>query len=727
MNPINPRRSITTPLALLIERFALKRTSKLLFSLLLAAGALVLSLHMAFEVGTENAGGEIAVSNAWELQNMSNDLSADYYLTNDIDAGITSDWNSGAGFEPVGNGSNEFTGTLNGHGYNITGLFVDRTATEYIGLFGHLDTGASLANLNLVQCDVSGKKYVGGLLGFNGGGSVENSSTTGKVDGSMNVGGLVGKFDSGAISNSYSIADVRGDAHVAGLVGDGGGGTIEMSFAAGSVSGDWDVGAIIGWNGGTTMEDCFFDNQTTGLSSGAGGGSSSGTTGKNTSDMQKQSTFTNGGWDFQNVWNILEGQSYPYHGLREISPAPIITSKDIVECYEDEMYRVDYEYFDGDSEESEITWALLTNATFLRLDHETGVLNGTPDQDDTGSYWVNVSISDGEYQDHRNFTLRVIEVNENPTILTGDITSCLEDIELLVDYEAFDEENDMLTWSIDSNASFLTIHPGSGELAGTPLQEDVGSYYVNVSVSDGGLIGYQNFTLVVIGVNDPPMVILQSPANATEVSGIVVLAGYALDVDGNQTLELVQVSVGGDGWQTANGTTSWTFEWNTGALENGDYTLSFRAFDGTNHSKVKELILSVNNSLPENKPPVITITSPKQGAEVSGTVTFKGSILDEDGSVEKVEIYIEQRGWLSAQMNGNTSWNFQWDTTTVDDGEYLVKVRGFDGSDYSEEVNVTMKVKNRDKSDEGSFLPGSGVIAMVGVLGVAAMLLSRKR
>jgi len=801
MDPLNPRRTFATPLAFL-----------------LAAGALVLSLYLAFEVGTENARGDVAISNVWELQNMSNDLSADYYLTNDIDASTTSDWNSGAGFEPVGDGSNQFTGSLDGHGYNITGLFVDRTSTEYIGLFGHLDTGASLANLNLVQCDVSGKKYVGGLLGLNDGGSVVNSSTTGKVDGSMHVGGLVGKFDSGIISDTYSIADVRGDAHVAGLVGDGEGGTIENSFVAGSIDGDWDVGAIIGWNGGTTMEDCLFDNETTGRSSGAGGGSSSGTTGKYTSDMQKQSTFVDAGWDFENIWGIWEGGSYPFFKMHNMTPRPHITSADIVECFEDEEYHVDYEYIDPDSEESEITWNLVTNSTFLDLDSDTGILSGKPDQEDAGSYWLNISVSDGEFEDYHNFTLKVIEMNDSPVILTNDTTSCFEDTEHLIDYDAFDEEadtinwnlitnasflsinhttgilsgmptqndvgpywvnvtasdyerhdfhnftlmviqineeptiltpdisqafedeiysadyiafdeeDDLLTWSIDSNASFILIGPLSGELVGFPLQQHIGSYYVNITVSDGEYMAYHNFTLDVIGVNDPPEITISSPANRSVVSGIVVLEGNVSDEDGNDTIEQVQVYANTGDWEAVSGLTYWTFDWDTSTLENGNYTLSFRAFDGTNHSKVKEILLNVNNSPPENKPPVITITSPEQGAEVSGTVTFKGSISDEDGSVEKVEIYIKQRGWLLTQMNGNTSWNFQWDTTIVDDGVYLIKVRSFDGTNHSEEVNITLTLKNEDDvGEDGGFLPGFGVKAVAGVIWAGAIFSSKKR
>jgi len=34
--------------------------------------------------------------------------------------------------------------------------------------------------------------------------------------------------------------------------------------------------------------------------------------GKTTAEMQTMNTFTDAGWDFINVWNIGENQTYPY-------------------------------------------------------------------------------------------------------------------------------------------------------------------------------------------------------------------------------------------------------------------------------------------------------------------------------------------------------------------------------------------------------------------------------
>jgi len=70
------------------------------------------------------------------LQDMKNHLADDCVLMNDIDASATRTWNDGAGFEPIGTSSNQFTGSFDGQGYKITGLYINRPNSDG-GLFGY--------------------------------------------------------------------------------------------------------------------------------------------------------------------------------------------------------------------------------------------------------------------------------------------------------------------------------------------------------------------------------------------------------------------------------------------------------------------------------------------------------------------------------------------------------------------------------------------------------------
>jgi hypothetical protein len=171
---------------------------------------------------------------------------------------------------------------------------------------------------------------VGGLIGQNSGSSGIDYSYVGKVTdcyststvlGVLQVGGLVGWNDIVAcLADCYATGSISGEADVGGLVGCNAGDIIHCS-SVGTVLGDRNVGGLVGndswcferncWIG--TATGCFWDTQTSGQTTSAGG------TGKTTAEMQTPSTFLDAGWDFagetangsEDIWKIVEGQTYP--------------------------------------------------------------------------------------------------------------------------------------------------------------------------------------------------------------------------------------------------------------------------------------------------------------------------------------------------------------------------------------------------------------------------------
>ena len=114
-----------------------------------------------------------AIGNSHQLQLMAMDLSTNYTLTQDIDFDTTFTDNSrsdmwatstgnGFGFEPIGNDSTPFTGTLDGQGYDIKGLYINRSSLMSVGMFGtiaggevrdvHLKNGMSPAAFRQACC-----------------------------------------------------------------------------------------------------------------------------------------------------------------------------------------------------------------------------------------------------------------------------------------------------------------------------------------------------------------------------------------------------------------------------------------------------------------------------------------------------------------------------------------------------------------------------------------------
>jgi hypothetical protein len=140
-------------------------------------------------------------------------------------------------------------------------------------------------------------KY-GGLVGCNENGVTQDCYARGNVSGGDRVGGLAGCTIEGAIFRSYSTGTVtRGitpgtwQGGIGGLVG-----RVDGSLPPG----------LGGTQGTGSVQDCYWDTQTSGTSSSAGG------TGKTTAEMKTQNTFVN--WDFTNVWSINSGvnDGYPH-------------------------------------------------------------------------------------------------------------------------------------------------------------------------------------------------------------------------------------------------------------------------------------------------------------------------------------------------------------------------------------------------------------------------------
>jgi hypothetical protein len=284
-----------------------------------------------------------------------------------------------------------FTGVFDGNDRIIHNAEVYMPFSKYAGLFGYVDSTGRIHNLDLEGVTITGETHAGGMAGVNEGsitdcstsGSVEGTeegdnigglvgsnlgSTTdcystcsvngnsecdnmgglvgansgsvtdcyasGPIDGSdcYRVGGLVGLNSEGIVLNCYSTGAVSGtNWGIGGLVGwNGNDGSISNCYSSGDVSGIFSVGGLMGFNSGSVL-NCFWDTdtQTHGVTESIGDnlGTATNVAGLPTTQSQTKSTFTDAGWDFIEIWNIGENQTYPY--LR-VHPAGDINHDDII-------------------------------------------------------------------------------------------------------------------------------------------------------------------------------------------------------------------------------------------------------------------------------------------------------------------------------------------------------------------------------------------------------------
>ena len=174
--------------------------------------------------------------------------------------------NSNEEWEPIGNEEHLYTGTFDGNGKTISGLYIDSSTNDQ-GLFGCLDQGGTVKDLS-VSGNVSGDMYVGGVVGYNNGGTVTGCtfSVSGKVSGSNHVGGVVGS-NSGTVENCYNTGSVKGSGiYVGGVVGNNGG-SVTNCYNTGEVSGTY-VGGVVGWNSSgdssASVTNCYNTGTVTG-------------------------------------------------------------------------------------------------------------------------------------------------------------------------------------------------------------------------------------------------------------------------------------------------------------------------------------------------------------------------------------------------------------------------------------------------------------------------------
>ena len=184
---------------------------------------------------------------------------------------------SGKIWSPIGYESNRFNGIYDGEGFTISGLNTGNNQNDYNGLFGYINKKAIIYNVNIkdsvinglnrvgsiagyggqiINCSssatVSGKNYVGGIVGSSDS-AIRNCSFTGNVSGTGNyVGGIAGD-SSGAIRNAYNVNSVSGSDYVGGISGEASG-DLNNVYNLGEVSGSNNVGGIVGESSSASMK-----------------------------------------------------------------------------------------------------------------------------------------------------------------------------------------------------------------------------------------------------------------------------------------------------------------------------------------------------------------------------------------------------------------------------------------------------------------------------------------
>ena len=213
------------------------------------------------------------ITNCAELQGMRYDLAGDYTIANNFTCTDSNDpdnyavdFNNGDGFEPIGDDTHPFTGTLDGQGFEIQSPSISRDSYDNVGLFG-VTEDASIGNFTYGnEATVVGFENVGAIIGQMRRGQLYKIEANMGILGSASVGSLVGSAICDApgqllISKAVSYANTMlFDSRAGGIVGNiqnlenDCSVTIEHSRNEGYVTNFWDspddvenLGGIVGF------------------------------------------------------------------------------------------------------------------------------------------------------------------------------------------------------------------------------------------------------------------------------------------------------------------------------------------------------------------------------------------------------------------------------------------------------------------------------------------------
>ncbi|SDE75692.1 T9SS type A sorting domain-containing protein [Epilithonimonas hungarica] len=199
------------------------------------------------------------ISNAAQLDEVRNFLGQTnsdihFIMMNDIDlTSLIAEKYPVLGWEPIGSSddleTSAFYGSLQGNGFTIKNLWISRTETDYLGLFGVTkDAIVNNLNIQLSATGITGGNYVGILAGQSEGGNITNVKTSGTITALSYLGGLLGSSADNTMiqNNSADVIINATGSYIGGLIGESAS-PVTNCHSSGEVNVDGDYsGGLIG-------------------------------------------------------------------------------------------------------------------------------------------------------------------------------------------------------------------------------------------------------------------------------------------------------------------------------------------------------------------------------------------------------------------------------------------------------------------------------------------------
>lgn len=318
---------------------------------------------------------------------------------------------------------------------------------------------------------------------------------------------------------------------------------------------------------------------------------------------------------------------------------------------EDQQYNFNFE---GEDEgEGNSYWSLDTNASWLGIDAMSGVLSGLPGTFDVGSFWVNVTLYDGNGgYDSLNYTITMSDISP-PIANAGMDDTVDEDETYTFDGSASTDNAGQIynyTWYFGDGAIGYGVSP-------IHIYTNKGLYVVVLVAGDGS--GNEGFDSMEITVQNPaPIADAGSDKTANEGEDVDFDASSSYDTLSDNSSLTYLWDFDGDGqFDDGVGLIS-SYVW----YDDGVYTIDLKVMDDNGNYSIDTLNVTINNL-----PPAVVLGGPYNGLE--GREMYFFATANDPGN--DVLWYrwdwnndgINDTGW-STEMYANHTW-FMFGTYTI--------------------------------------------------------------
>ncbi len=153
-----------------------------------------------------------------------NDITVNENVLNEEGFIDTEDMDNFRVWTPIGTSANYYLGIFDGGGNTVSGLYFYDSTVSDVGFFGQMGLSQSgsyygmIKNLTIEDSYFNGSSCVGGIVGTNGGGTIQNCLNHSTIISSGSAGGITGYSD-GPLLDCVNTGIVRGKAGVGGIAG----------------------------------------------------------------------------------------------------------------------------------------------------------------------------------------------------------------------------------------------------------------------------------------------------------------------------------------------------------------------------------------------------------------------------------------------------------------------------------------------------------------------------